>query len=82
MGVFEFRIIFCKIFFPVFDFSENERFVFLLVSLPGANFVKNTVCHFVDVPARGEFCEKSYFCYFEKFLSVEQRRYLHGVEPQ
>ena len=40
LGVFEFRIRFCKIFVPGLEFSENTRFVCLLMSLPGAFFVK------------------------------------------
>ena len=32
---------FLQIIFSGFDFAENTRFVFFLMSLPGANFVKN-----------------------------------------
>ena len=63
-GVFEFRIKFAQIFFPGFDFSEKTRFVFLLISLPGENFVKRHDLSFYDGPAGGKLCEKLSFCYF------------------
>ena len=40
--MFEFLIKFAKILFARFDFLEKTQFVFLLMSLPGANLVTQT----------------------------------------
>ena len=56
-GVFEFRIELDNICVSGFEFSEKSRFVFLLMSLPGSNYVKNKKMSFLfDVPAGGKLC--------------------------